>query len=173
MGTSLANRDSSEMTASAPLRVRKDPFEVELALAGRPPRKVELFLAEHGSHEYSRQRVLDLLEHGGFLPACDVETGRWETFNAMAVCWIGMSRDSVEAEGGAEELFEHRKVVRLTITGGTSLEGEILYSAPDGEARLVDYLNRPERFVRVWNGERVYLVRKESVVLMVEKGEDG
>jgi PAS domain-containing protein len=159
------------MTASAPLRVRKDPFEVELALAGRPPRRVELFLAEHGSHEFARQRVGDLLEHGGgFLPACDLETGRWETFNARAVAWIGMSRDSVEAEGGPEELFEHRLFVRLTLTGGSALDGELLYSAPDGEARLVDYLNRPELFVRLWNGDRVYLVRKESIVMIVESG---
>ena len=161
------------MTASAALRVRKDPLVVELALAGRPPRRVELYLAEHGSPGFARQRVLDLLEQGsGFLPAVDVETGRWETFNANAVSWIGMSRDSVEAEGAAEELFEHRKVVRLTLAGGVSLEGEILYSAPDGEARLVDYLNRPERFVRVWNGERVYIVRKETVVLAVENGSE-
>ena len=159
------------MTASAPLRVRKDPFEVELALAGRAPRRVELYLAEHGSHGFSRQRVLDLLEQGnGFLPAVDVETGRWETFNANAVSWIGMSRDSVEAESAGDELFEHRKVVRLTLTGGVSLEGEVLYSAPDGEARLVDYLNRPERFLRIWNGEQVYIVRKETVVLAVENG---
>jgi hypothetical protein len=159
------------MSASAPLRVRKDPFEVELALAGRPPRRVELFLAEHGSHGFARQKVLDLLEHGGgFLPACDVETGRWETFNAQAVSWIGMSRDSVESEGGPEELFEHRRFVRVTLAGGSALEGELLYSAPSGEARLVDYLNRPELFVRLWNGDRVYLVRKESILMIVENG---
>lgn len=159
------------MSVAKALRIRKDPLEVELALAGRPPRRVELYLAEHGSHAFVRQRVLDLLEQpGSFLPACDVETGEWESFNARAVVWIGMSRLSDDAAGSGEELYEHRKVVRVALAGGGGLEGEILYSAPDGEARLVDYLNRPDRFLRLWDGDRFLLVNKESVVRIVENG---
>ena len=153
------------------LRVRKDPLEVELALAGRAPRRVELYLAEQGSHAFVRQRVLDLLEQpGSFLPACDVETGEWESFNARAVVWIGMSRVSPDAEGSGDELYEHRKLVRMALADGGALEGEILYSAPDGEARLVDYLNRPDRFLRLWDGDRLFLVNKESVLRIVENG---
>jgi hypothetical protein len=160
----------ASMGQAKPLRVRKDPLEVELALAGSEPRQVELFLAEHGSHAFSRQRVLDLLEQGdGFLPACDVETGQWESFNARAVVWIGLARPSVDAESSADELFEHRRRVRVSLKGGGSLEGEVLYSAPDGGTRLVDYLNRRERFLRLWDGDRIFLVNKESVLRVVEE----
>jgi hypothetical protein len=161
------------MGQAKPLRIRKEPFEVELALAGRSPRRVEIYLAEHGPHAFVRQKVLDLLEQpGSFLPACDVETGLWESFNARAVVWIAMSRDSAAAEGSTEELYDFRKFVRLALSGGGALVGEILYSAPDGETRLVDFLNRPERFLKVWDGDRLYLVSKEAVLRVVENGEE-
>jgi hypothetical protein len=156
------------------LRIRKRSLEVELALAGRTPRRVELFLAEHGPHDFTRQRVLDLLEQvDSFLPARDLATGEWESFNSRAVVWIGMSRLSIETEGSADELFEHRRSVRVSLVGGAWLEGEILYSAPDGGPRLVDHLNQRERFFRLWNGERVFLVSKDSVLRVVENGHEG
>jgi hypothetical protein len=99
-----------------------------------------------------------------------VETGEWESFNARAVVWIGMSRLSDDAAGAGDELYEHRKFVRVALADGGALEGEILYSAPDDEARLVDYLNRPDRFLRLWDGDRFFLVNKESVVRIVENG---
>lgn len=159
------------MVPTKAMRVRKDPLEVELALAGRPPRRVELYLAEHASHAFVRQRVLDLLEQpDSFLPACDVETGEWESFNAHAVVWIGIARPSADAEGSGDQLYEHRKFVRMAFSGGGALEGEVLYSAPDGEARLVDYLNRPEQFLRLWDGDRLFLVNKHWVLRIVENG---
>jgi hypothetical protein len=157
------------MRSSAQLRIRKEPLAVELMLAGGPPRRVEIFLAEHGSHDFNRQRVLDLLEEvGPFLPVRDPETGESESFNSLAVVWIGMSGASIDAEGPGDELFEHRRSVRVSLVGGASLEGEVLYSAPDGGSRLVDHLNRKERFFRLWNGERVFLVNKGSVLRVVE-----
>lgn len=157
------------MTSSPQLRIRKEPLEVELALAGEQPRRVELFLAEHGSHAFDRQRVLDLLEQpDSFLPACDRETGNWESFNSRSVIWIAMPRSSAEAEGGGSELYDRRKFVRVSLAGGGSLEGEILYSAPEESARVVDVLNRRERFLRLWSGDRVFLVSKDSVLRVVE-----
>ncbi|HEY6066741.1 MAG TPA: hypothetical protein VIY96_11325 [Thermoanaerobaculia bacterium] len=159
------------MRTTEDLRIRKDPLEVELALAGRSPRLVELYLAEHGAHDFVRQRVVDLIEQANsFLPACDVESGQWESFNARSVVWIGIPRPAVEAEGSADELFEHRRGISVTLADGGSLEGEVLYSAPEGEARLVDYLNRRDRFLRLWSGDRLFLVNKESVVRVVENG---
>jgi hypothetical protein len=160
------------MRSSAPLRIRKEALSVELMLAGDLPRRVELFLAEHGSRDFNRQRVLDLLEEvGPFLPVRDLETGEWESFNSNAVVWIGMSGDSIDSEGSSDELFEHRRSVRVSLVGGASLEGEVLYSAPDGGSRLVDHLNRKERFFRLWNGERVFLVNRGSVLRVVDKGD--
>jgi PAS domain-containing protein len=117
--------------------------------------------------------VLDLVERVDcFLPTCDLETGEWESFNSRAVAWIGLSRAS-DADGSVDELFQYRRLVRVALVGGGSLEGEVLYSAPDGEARLVDFLNRRERFFRLWDGDRVFLVNKDSVLRVVENGHQG
>lgn len=157
------------MSQAKTLRVRKERLEVDLALAGAPPRKVELFLAEHGSHGFSRQRVLELIERADcFLPACDRITGEWESFNARAVVWIAMSRASADADGPGEELYDYRRLVRVELDGSEPLEGEILYSAPEGSARVVDVLNRRDRFLRLWSGDRVFLVNKDSVLRVVE-----
>ncbi len=155
------------MAEPRPLRIPKKTLEVELTLFGATPRRVELFLAEHGSHDFNRQHVVDLLgEPGTFLPVRDLETGEWEVFNSRAVVWIGMSRLSAEAEG--DELYDHRKPVCVALLGGGALEGEILYSAPEGAARLVDVLNRRERFFRLWGGHHVFLVNKDFVTRIVE-----
>lgn len=157
------------MSNAKPLRVRKEPLEVDLALAGAPPRRVELFLAEHGSREFRRQRVIDLFDQAeSFLPACDQRTGEWESFNVRAVVWVSMSRESAESDGAGEELYDHRRLVRVELDGGEALEGEILYSAPEGFARVVDVMNRRDRFVRLWSGDRVYLVNKDAVLRVVE-----
>jgi hypothetical protein len=158
------------MSESEKLRVRKRPLEVELALEDRPPRRMKLFLAEHDSHGFQRQRVLDLLQTETFLPACDAESGEWQTFNSHAVLWIGMTLSSVDGEEAADELFEHRQRVRVELIGGTSLEGELLYSAPQEGPRVVDLLNRRERFIRLWTEDRVYLVNKVSVLSVIEDG---
>ena len=157
------------MASPRPLRVPKHTLDVELALVGGEPRRVELFLAEHGPHDFERQNVLELLDQvGSFIPMRDLETGQWEFFNSRTVVWVGISGPSVDVEGSGDELFEQRRAVRVEVTGGGSLEGEILYSAPDASTRLVDHLNRNERFFRVWKGDQVLLINKKWVLRVVE-----
>lgn len=162
------------MAEPRPLRIPKKTLEVELGLFGATPRRVELFLAEHGSHDFNRQRLLELLDQAGsFLPGRDLETGEWESFNSRTVVWIGMSGTSIDAEGSGDELFEHRRSVRVALATGDWLEGEVLYSAPDAGPRLVDHLNRKERLFRLWRGDHVFLVNKEWVLRVVENGHGG
>ena len=159
------------MAEPCPLRVPKNPVEVEVALQGDRPRRVEVFLAEHGSHDFNRQKVLELLDQAdSFLPVRDLETGRWESFNSHSIVWIGMSASSIDAEGSADELFEHRRSIRVGLASGDWLDGEVLYSAPDSGPRLVDHLNRGERYFRLWRGDRILFVNKDRVSTVVENG---
>jgi hypothetical protein len=156
------------MAEPRPLRVPKKTLEVDLALVGSAPRRVELFLAEHGSHDFDRQHVLELLDQdAGFLPIRDLETGGWEAVNSRAVVWVGIAGFSVD-DGTGDELFEHRRPARVALTGGAWLEGEVLYSSADSGPRLVDHLNRRERYFRVWKSDQVFLVNKEWVLRVVE-----
>ena len=159
------------MTQSEPLRIPKEAFAVELALAGAAPRRIEVFLAEQRANEFRRQVVLDLLEQAqAFLPARDPATGNRETFNKDALLWIGVPLAPFGSQPSAEEeeLFEFRRPVRVDLIGGEPLAGELLYSAPEQSTRLVDYLNAPGRFLRLWSKETLYLINKAFVLRVVE-----
>ncbi len=159
------------MSRTEPLRIPKEAFAVELALAGAAPRRVEVFLAEQRANEFRRQVVLDLLEQAqAFLPARDPSTGKQETFNKDALLWIGVSLAPFgsQAAAGEEELFEFRRPVRVDLIGGEPLAGELLYSAPEQSTRLVDYLNAPGRFLRLWAKDTLYLINKAFVLRVVE-----
>lgn len=160
------------MTQTEHLRIHKDAFAVDLALAGARAQRVEIFLAEHRANEFRRQLVLDLLENvQAFLPARDAATGEWETFNKDALLWIGVPLGPFGSEtaAGEDELFEFRRSVRVDLIDATSVEGEMLYSAPEASTRVVDYLNEPGRFLRVWAKETLYLINKAFVRRVVER----
>jgi hypothetical protein len=159
------------VSRTEPLRIPKEAFAVELALAGAVPRRVEIFLAEQRANEFRRQVVLDLLEHvQAFLPARDAATGKWEIFNKDALLWIGvpLAPFGSQAAAGEEELFEFRRPVRVDLIGAEPLTGELLYSAPEQSTRLMDYLNEPGRFLRLWAKETLYLINKAFVLRVVE-----
>jgi hypothetical protein len=157
------------MAEPRPLQVPKQTLEVELLLAGGQPRHVELFLAEHGLRDFHRQHVLELLDQEvSFLPIRDLDSGEWEVFNSRAIVWVGIPESSSEGEGSGDELFEHRRSVRVAFAGGEWLEGEVLYSAPDSGGRLVDHLNRNEAYFRLWKAGQVFLVNKQWVLRVVE-----
>ena len=159
------------MSGTGPLRIPKETFGVELALAGSVPRRVEIFVAAQRPDEFRRQLVLDLLEHvQAFLPARDAATGTWEIFNKDALLWIGVPLAPFGSQMGAgeEELFEFRRPVRVDLIGAEPLEGELLYSAPEQSTRLTDYLNEPGRFFRLWANETLYLINKAFVLRVVE-----
>jgi hypothetical protein len=162
------------VSQTEPLRIRKEPFAVVLALAGEAPRQAEIFLAEHRAHEFRPQHVLDLLEQGqAFLPARDIATGKQETLNKDALLWIGVPLAPFGAETAAEEdeLFEFRRPARVELIAAEAIEGELLYSAPVESTRLVDHLNEAGRFLRLWAKERLYLINKAFVRRVVELAE--
>ena len=160
---------------AGPLRIRKQAVAVELALAAGEPRRVEVFVAEHRHNEFRRQDVLDLLEHvQAFLPARDAASGRWEIFNKDALLWIGVPVAPFGSEPAAapEELFEFRRPLRVDLMGERSLSGELLYSAPAESTRVVDYVNEPGRFLRLWTRDFLYLINKAFVLRLVEAAPD-
>jgi hypothetical protein len=58
--------------------------------------------------------------------------------------------------------------VRVDLIGAEPLAGELLYFAPEQSTRLVDYLNEPGRFLRLWAKETLYLINKAFVLRVVE-----
>jgi hypothetical protein len=145
------------------LHVPKRAVDVELALAGRPAVRVQVFVpVEHAGE--ATHAVLELVEHASaFLPARVPAERHVVIFNKETVVWIGVDAALVE-----EELYEFRHDVRLELVGGAELSGELLYSMPHEKARVVDYLNAPGRFVRLWTPKTLYLVNKAYLERVVE-----
>jgi hypothetical protein len=154
------------------LRVRKQILAVDLALSGIAPRRVEVFLAEHENPGHRRKRLFDLLEHGTtFLPARDSESGVWEIVNRDTVVFIRVALSTFaddDADGG-DELFDIRQSVRVDLTTGESISGELLYSAAETLTRVTDYMNQRERFFRLWTDVDLLLVQKSFVARLLEQ----
>ena len=62
-------------------------------------------------------------------------------------------------EDGAKEVL-----VRMTLSGGTSLLGRLAIRMPAGRARVLDYLNAAPRFVPLLGDRRVSLIHKRFIV---------
>jgi hypothetical protein len=108
--------------------------------------------------------VLELLEHSSaFLPARVPSEQRGVVLNKDTVVWLALPGDDRE-----DELYEFRHDVRLELVGGGELAGELLYSLPHDHARVVDYLNGPSRFARLFTGGRLFLVNKAYLERVVE-----
>jgi hypothetical protein len=63
----------------------------------------------------------------------------------------------------------HRRVqveCRERVVGGV-----LIIDMPEGHQRVLDYLNQPEQFLIVYDGDREHLVRKSRITRVVEIGE--
>jgi hypothetical protein len=52
--------------------------------------------------------------------------------------------------------------------GGRRFEGTLIIDMPDDHARVLDYLNRPERFLTLRDGDRHHLVQKKRITRVLE-----
>jgi len=75
-------------------------------------------------------------------------------------------RDEALEEAGAPE----RRVALEC--GGLRLEGTIVIDMPEGHSRVLDYLNRPERFLTLRQGDRHHLVCKARLTRVLEAREE-
>jgi hypothetical protein len=52
---------------------------------------------------------------------------------------------------------------------GRRFEGHLAIDMPAGQTRVLDYLNRAERFLTLRNGQRHYLLRKSGITRVFDK----
>jgi hypothetical protein len=152
---------------------------VDLASKDGEVRRYEVFVAPHQEHAYRRQHVIDLLEiHDGFVPARDVAEDRWVLTNKATVVWAALALTDgalpleEEAETYEQQLYDVQVMVTVELLMHPAIEGQILYSPPADHARVVDYLNQPRRFFRLWTSDRLYLVNKDHVIRVHEAPAD-
>jgi hypothetical protein len=97
-------------------------------------------------------------------------------------------------EGDCRTLFNKREVVSLTVPAWTDaedaerlgsptyhvvveayeyrIEGTVVVDMPPSQQRLVDFLNGPDTFLMVRDGDRRHFVQKEHITRVLQIGED-
>ncbi|HEY0787715.1 MAG TPA: hypothetical protein VGE86_03665, partial [Thermoanaerobaculia bacterium] len=82
-----------------------------------------------------------------------------------AILWVAIPLD---AETGPLSLHDHYHDVRVELDVADPIAGHVLFSSPADRPRLVDHLNLPGQFLRVWTPQALYLVNKHHVVRVLE-----
>ena len=101
-----------------------------------------------------------------FFPFLPNDTDNPVMFNKGEVLVI-----SVPADTNRDELMETVDAPRPKVAvecAGRTFEGQLLIDMPSGHTRVLDYLNRPERFLTLRDGLRHHLVRKGGITRVVE-----
>jgi hypothetical protein len=165
---------------SAELRVPTLAVAVRLAIVGREPEAVELFVADVARR--GRSHLLDDLAAvadgpEGFLPVRSV--GAVRLLAKHAIAWIGIRRRTGDERPPTEfpeelsdvlTLSDRQHRVAIELIGGAVIEGLLLDSSPAHRPRVMDHLNRSGRFLRVWTPDEHILVAKPQIVAVAEQG---
>jgi hypothetical protein len=72
-----------------------------------------------------------------------------------------------DAPGREEDEVGVRRAVRLWC-GEHELAGHVHIDMPENQSRVLDYLNRPGRFVGLWDGQRHVLIQKDLITRIQE-----
>jgi hypothetical protein len=146
------------------LRVPKRRIPVEVLLPGGATRRMALFLSEVAEDHTGPERPSDLLNGGDdFVPAFD-EEGKAMTFlNRSAVAALRLEPSLDEDVDEAVSIpTEHE--VEVLLQDGSALVGLVSYLRPSERSRLVDFLNEPPPFFRLFQGATLVLVNKRHAV---------
>jgi hypothetical protein len=154
--------------ARSELQVPKQTVAVELCLEGEAPQAVELFVGTRRFRSAPAEEIGELLENApGFLPVLDRAEKTCWLVSADRILWVSVARatpDDAALEPADEiELYEVSRRVCVEIAGGAALSGELFFGAQERGSRVLDYLNAPAKLLRLWSGDRLYLVRKSAI----------
>jgi hypothetical protein len=164
--------------SSAELRLPTLTVPVDLARAGRAPERVELFLT--GTPDRGRTaiagEVAALLEADpAFLPVREPAAPggpRVALVGKRAIVWVAVPLAGLgeQGDGGDDPLtlFDHDHGVRVELDVGDELAGHVFFSSPADRPRLIDHLNLPVHFLRLWTPDALFLINKHHVVRVVE-----
>jgi hypothetical protein len=157
--------------STAELRLPMVAIPVELARAGRPPERVELFVSDTTrSRAAIAAQIAELLERDAqFVPVQEPEAPggpRVALVGKRAIRWVSVP---LGGDPDADEpLYDHDHDVSLELDDGEALTGHVLYNSPADRPRLADHLNLAVHFMRLWTADALYLVNKHHVVRVVE-----
>ena len=135
-------------------KIAKNRRQVIFTLADGSEVQGEVFLSLYEAHHQGSQRVGELLNgEEVFLP---VKTANGTVH--LNVANIIKAITPEDAELHELMMLGKKYTVRITTLHGEAIEGDIFVDLPQDRSRVSDYLNRPERFFRLFMpGHIVYV----------------
>lgn len=153
---------------TATYRVPKDRVTVRILLRNQTMHSFELFVPIRRERRPPGQILRELLEQDRpFFPGRDLDVNDFVLLHRDSVVWAAVKKDP-DRELGHLDLYDHRIRVRVALAVGTALDGEVYYTAPSAQTRLMDHLNGPERFVFLHGAGRLVLVNKRYIDFVTE-----
>jgi hypothetical protein len=145
------------------LRVPKRPIQVDLTPASGATRKVEVYLSEFAHHHEGGERLSELLNTGGFLPARDLERQKVAFFNCAALAVVRVATEVEADDDAAAHTIPTEHEVEVTLVGGQTLRGLLSYALPPERSRLIDYLGTCEQFIPLIEQDHLALINRDYV----------
>jgi hypothetical protein len=165
------------MDRSAELRLPTVAVAVRIVVGARPPADAELFVS--GAPRADRGQLVDdvsdMLDGADEFVPVRCGDGGVRLVGKHAIAWVAIRhRDpgaAPEEPSEVFELYDRRHRVELAFASGT-VRGFVLDSSPADRPRVIDHLNRVERFVRLWTPDEQLLVNRAMILEVVELPEE-
>ena len=152
---------------SSELRVDKRREAAEVTLVTGATLSGSFFLAGDSPGHTGPERIGDLLNSAtGFFPF--ESGGETSMINRAHVLKVSLPSQSIEGELDASYNLAPRHKVRLLLTTGELIVGQVVVFLPPGRNRLSDYAQIDERFRYVELADRTLLINAAHIVALTE-----
>ncbi|HEY0195675.1 MAG TPA: hypothetical protein VGC42_31390 [Kofleriaceae bacterium] len=152
------NGDVNMRRSQAILRLPVDSMTATLTLHDGERSDVLLFIPPG-------EAIAALVSPGDpFVPM--IKSARFCLVAREAIAALGVTSTPEVADETTLPLERQRARIRLR--SGTELEGELRWTAPEGERRTADYVNDDQAYVVLHAGDTSYYVRKAAIATVEE-----
>jgi len=126
------------------------------------------FLSGSSQVRTGPERVGDVLNQDGFFPF--ESDGVTSLINRANVLKVALPAQMIEPELDTSYHMATRRQVRMLLTNGETLVGQVVIFRPQGHDRLSDYARIDEGFRYVELADRTLLVNSAHIVALTEVG---
>jgi hypothetical protein len=156
------------MTADvSELRIEKRRAEAALTLTTGTTVRGCFFLSESSASRSGPERVADLLNaEAGFFPFELHDGGPPQTvlYNRQQLLLVALLEEPVESSLTPDYSIAKERAVRILLSNGASVEGQVRVYRPSGRDRLSDYARAPEAFRYVETAGGTVIVNASHIV---------
>lgn len=152
-------------------RVPKKRVPVRISLRDQTERTASIFVGERAECHSGPEHPSDVMNSSDEFLVMEVAEGAVEFLRRGAVAFVSVPIQAEAEEGEAGDVSD--VAIAIALDDGRRLEGRVRYRLPESARRLGDFLNLPDRFLRLERAGDVLLVNKHRIVSarMLDEGD--